>query len=282
MIASTYTSPKQEPKRDESHAFEYNPRPVLRKKAAFDMRILGLAVFLLLASLGTALYHYEATERVATVMLEDVARQVTLHGKDTTAVALDKLGIDILKGDKVSRGLDELLCEGETVFVTRRETVEALAFASVKEYNENLPQAEDQRLKIEVNAEVIASVKANQKKAVSASIYIDSLDHYVIGREVTVTATAYCNCAKCCGSNANGKTANGSIPQQYHTIAASSEYAFGTKVYIPDFKDKSNGGVFEVEDRGGAVNGNKIDIYFSTHEEASRFGTRTFTMYVLE
>jgi 3D (Asp-Asp-Asp) domain-containing protein len=35
-----------------------------------------------------------------------------------------------------------------------------------------------------------------------------------------------------------------------------------------------NGETYVVEDRGGAVEGNVIDIYFDTHEEAVNFGSK--------
>ena len=51
------------------------------------------------------------------------------------------------------------------------------------------------------------------------------------------------------------------------TVAASSKFAFGTKLNI-------NGHTYTVEDRGGAINGNKIDIYVNSHAEALAWGVR--------
>jgi 3D (Asp-Asp-Asp) domain-containing protein len=36
-----------------------------------------------------------------------------------------------------------------------------------------------------------------------------------------------------------------------------------------------------VEDRGGAINGNHIDIYFNTHEEALEFGCQYANVYLV-
>lgn len=99
---------------------------------------------------------------------------------------------------------------------------------------------------------------------------------------VSVTATAYCSCYQCCAPYDGTTTASGTSPRAYHTIAASKSYSFGTKVYIPYFENAANGGMFVVEDRGGAITGNRIDIYFNSHAEALRFGRRTLTMYVLK
>lgn len=105
---------------------------------------------------------------------------------------------------------------------------------------------------------------------------------YVATKKITVEATAYCSCSVCCGPYDGTRTADGSKTKMYHTVAAPSTYAFGTMLYFPYFQDAPNGGVFEVEDRGGAIQGNRIDIYFSSHEEALAFGRKTLEMYVLE
>lgn len=55
----------------------------------------------------------------------------------------------------------------------------------------------------------------------------------------------------------------------------SSSYSFGTKVEIKGM------GTYVVEDRGGAIKGNKIDIYFDSHQEALNFGRRTVYLRVI-
>lgn len=82
----------------------------------------------------------------------------------------------------------------------------------------------------------------------------------------TYKLTAYCGCAKCCGKS-TGITASGARAKSNYTIAAPSNLAFGTKIEI-------NGQLYTVEDRGGAIKGNRIDIYFSSHSEALKFGVQ--------
>lgn len=96
-----------------------------------------------------------------------------------------------------------------------------------------------------------------------------------------VTATGYCPCVACTGSG-DGITASGTTATANRTIAASTSYSFGTEFYIPYFRNSSNKGIFIVEDRGGAIKGNRIDIFFNTHEEAIIFGRRVLKAYVLE
>lgn len=76
--------------------------------------------------------------------------------------------------------------------------------------------------------------------------------------------TGYCACKKCCGKDPSspgyGITAVGTRATEGRTIAMDGRYPFGTKVYIEGV------GYRTVEDRGGAIKGNRIDIYCDSHQ----------------
>lgn len=93
------------------------------------------------------------------------------------------------------------------------------------------------------------------------------------GKSGIYKVTAYCSCAKCCGWS-TGITASGARATANHTIAAPSTFSFGTKVVI-------NGETYTVEDRGGAIQGNRIDIYMNSHAEALAWGVRYLYAEVL-
>lgn len=82
----------------------------------------------------------------------------------------------------------------------------------------------------------------------------------------TYKITAYCSCSKCCGKT-TGRTASGTKATAGRTVAASSKFAFGTKLNI-------GGHIYTVEDRGGAINGNRIDIYVNSHSQALQWGVK--------
>ena len=86
--------------------------------------------------------------------------------------------------------------------------------------------------------------------------------------------TAYCSCAKCCGKT-TGITASGTKATAGRTIAAPARFAFGTKLSL-------NGKVYTVEDRGGAINGNRIDLYVNSHAEALAWGVRYLPVSVVQ
>lgn len=65
-----------------------------------------------------------------------------------------------------------------------------------------------------------------------------------------------------------GVTASGT-KAKHGTIAADiSRYPYGTVMYIEGY------GMGRVEDQGGAIKGEHIDLYFSTHREAQEWGRR--------
>ena len=82
--------------------------------------------------------------------------------------------------------------------------------------------------------------------------------------------TAYCPCEYCCGDYADGVTASGHVIQPGDKfVAAPGNYPFGTKLYIPGY------GWTTVQDRGGAIQGNRLDVFFPTHAEALQWGRQS-------
>jgi len=85
----------------------------------------------------------------------------------------------------------------------------------------------------------------------------------------TYRVSAYCPCEKCCGIFADGITANGhKIKPGDRFVAASKDIPFGTILNIPGY------GKVPVWDRGGAIKGNRLDVYFDTHQEALNWGVK--------
>ena len=60
------------------------------------------------------------------------------------------------------------------------------------------------------------------------------------------------------------------------TIATDSSIPFGTKVYIDGVGERI------VQDRGGAITGNRIDLYFDSHEKALEFGRQTKQVTIIK
>ena len=98
--------------------------------------------------------------------------------------------------------------------------------------------------------------------------------------EVTAYDLSYESCGKLPNHPEYGITASGEPVKEWYTVAAGKELKFGTRVYIPYFADKPNGGVFVVQDRGGGVGNGQLDVYMKTAKECFEFG-RVYGMGVV-
>lgn len=106
-----------------------------------------------------------------------------------------------------------------------------------------------------------------------------------VGTPIKAELTAYCSDSRCTGSSSDSKTAM-QTKARLGVIAAPSNISLGSKVYIPALKNYKADGMFNVEDRGGAIKVKKdgtyvIDVWVPTHEEAIKFGRKKTTIYLM-
>lgn len=95
--------------------------------------------------------------------------------------------------------------------------------------------------------------------------------------------TGYCDCGKCCGwerrwwrtvDSSTGRekkvgiTASGTRTRSGTLAADTGRYPFGTVMLIPGY------GYGRVEDRGGAIKGDHIDLFFGSHSAALKWGKK--------
>ncbi|MEF9992667.1 MAG: G5 domain-containing protein [Romboutsia sp.] len=87
-------------------------------------------------------------------------------------------------------------------------------------------------------------------------------------KQIQVVATAYAG---------DTITSTGTVPK-WGTIAVDPRVIpYGTKVYIPQFDM-----TFKAEDCGGAIKGNKIDIFMGSESQAYGWGRRTIDVYIVK
>lgn len=88
--------------------------------------------------------------------------------------------------------------------------------------------------------------------------------------------TAYCSCSICCGkfNSAHNLTANNKRPIQGLTVAAPRNIPLGTKLLIEQY-------IYEVQDRYNKHLSDRIDIYFTNHLEAKKFGVKHLTVTII-
>lgn len=83
--------------------------------------------------------------------------------------------------------------------------------------------------------------------------------------------TAYCGCELCCGlwSDEKATTASGTHAAEGRTVAVDTDIIpLGSIVEI-------DGHEYIAEDTGAAIQGERIDIYFTSHTDALAFGRQS-------
>jgi 3D (Asp-Asp-Asp) domain-containing protein len=94
---------------------------------------------------------------------------------------------------------------------------------------------------------------------------------------VTAYTLAFSECGKLPSDKGYGITTSGRRAVEGTTIAMDRKYKFGTKVRIEGFKY-----IFTVQDRGGAIVGNRIDIYMNNRKVALKFGKQKLKVTILD
>ena len=94
--------------------------------------------------------------------------------------------------------------------------------------------------------------------------------------QVKMTVSSYCPCRRCCGRFADGITASGKpvTANGGKFCAADKSIPFGTMIEIPGY------GLVPVLDRGGAIKGKKIDVFYEGHKEAIAWGRQNLAVKI--
>lgn len=92
--------------------------------------------------------------------------------------------------------------------------------------------------------------------------------------EVEMEVRGYCACKICCG-HTHGITSYG-LKAQGRVVAAPKTVPFLTVVRVPGY------GEALVLDRGKAVFGRRLEVFFSTHKEAREWGVKRIRVKFLK
>lgn len=88
------------------------------------------------------------------------------------------------------------------------------------------------------------------------------------------TITYYCPCMQCCGKT-DGITATGTLATEDRTVAVDPKVIpLGSEMVI-------EGKSYIAEDVGGAIKGQKIDIYVNSHQEALNRGRQRAEVHLV-
>lgn len=240
-------------------------------------------------------------------------------GEETVGQLLNRLGLTVGEGDVLSHPLqtpvaegmrvqvDQILCRQETYTVdVPHETVccdDASLPMGVREVL--IPGTDGELLRREevtyVNGEAVSRVLLEESlitapvtEVIAAGtgkgeapdtmpviedgyIYLPTGEVLTYTGTTTVRATAYTHTDEGCDMiTATGSTVH------IGTVAVDPRYIpYGTRMFIVANDGSYVYGISEAEDCGGAIKGDRVDLYFPTYEACMAFGWRTCTVYFL-
>ena len=190
------------------------------------------------------------------------------------------IGLGLIVNEYYNRTFDAKLVNSQVTveeqMLEKDKIIEELT-NQIQELKNKQTELENKNKELEETIEKVRVSKFNKKTTVTSRSGSTARTESTNSNEKWIWAnvSAYCACSKCCGKT-NGITASGTKATVGRTIAAPSSYSFGTKIELEGL------GTYVVEDRGGAIQGNKIDVYFTSHSEALAFGRKKIRMRVVQ
>ena len=223
---------------------------------------------------------------------------VTVNGQTAQYKTIRNTVSDMLRGwdvtldkeDVVKPGMNAALKDGTDVkidlFEVRKETVsEAIDFKSKTEYTSDLMEGEtevttegvkgEDRVTYEITylggieqsrKEIARETVSKPVTEVIAEGTAVSYDGVKYSRMITVVATGY--------THTGNRTATGTHPHRGTMAVDRRVIPMGSYGYVPGY------GAVHAEDTGGAIKGNRIDLFFETRGQAVSWGHRTVDLYI--
>lgn len=246
-------------------------------------------------------------EKAFTTVLVDGGKEKRVWTTSTTvADFLEHHGVSLKEQDRVEPQQDKMVTKDTVVKVIRVEKVtdvveEPVEYAVVTKSDSSLSKGEEKvvtkgqeglvKREYEVtleNGEEVSrtllketQVKESQNKIVVVGTKVSSEPvsrgaSSSVGKEFYVSSTAYtANCNGCSGVTATGFNLHEN-PNAKVIAVDPNVIPLGSKVYVEGY------GYAIAADTGGAIKGNKIDVFFPTREQAYRWGVRTVKIKVIE
>ena len=140
--------------------------------------------------------------------------------------------------------------------------------------------------KVPVDSIVEIGTKQRPKKAITGFTTMPNEDvppyKSCIIAEATAYDLSYESCGKNPGDRGYGITASG-MQARYGVVAVDPRVIpLGTKLYITSVDGSWTYGEAIAGDTGGAIKGNRVDLFFNTRAECMNFGRRQIKVYILE
>ena len=123
-----------------------------------------------------------------------------------------------------------------------------------------------------VNKVVECGVWNLKRSGLNSAASIGTVNGHDYSMVISATATAYCD---------KGTTASG-LRSQVGVVAVDPRVIpLGTRLYIESADGSWSYGVCVAGDTGGAIKGNKVDLFYDSYNQCIQFGRRGCNIYVL-
>ncbi len=172
--------------------------------------------------------------------------------------------VKVIEDKNLLKGKTEVKTEGQ---VGKNELVYKITYHNGKEVDKKFIE------------EVVTNKPINKvvKKGIKTEVQVATSRGSDLGRSKSTTSNRKHMRVVATAYTGHNKTATGTTPKWGTISVDPSIIPYGTKVYIPQF-DK----VFIAEDCGGAIKGNKIDIYMENESKVYNWGRKSIDIYVIK
>jgi len=228
-------------------------------------------------------------------VVADGEEKIVKTQPDTVENVLAKANITLGEKDRVEPKVTQYIRGPEKIEIIRVDErviteLKTMPYETVSRNDFNLPlgekkiaqkgedgQEEIKTIEVIENGKVVSSktertvVKAPKAEIVlSGTVQVASRGsaNFTYTQKRRMTATAY--------THTGNRTASGTIARVGAVAVDPKVIPLGTKLYIDGY------GYARAEDTGGAIKGDKIDLFFNTMDEVRRFGRRGVTVYILK
>lgn len=179
----------------------------------------------------------------------------------------------VIMNKEVDRGVVTVVQEGKTGLrrsETKNKYVNGILDSSVVVKDEIVSEPIPRIVEKGSREQVIATSRGNTRYK------------KVITMNASAYDSGYASTGKRPGHKYYGITASGTKARPGVVAVDPRVIPLGTKLYIESLDGTKDYGFAVAEDTGGAIKGNKIDLYFNTYNECINFGRRNVKVYVLE
>ena len=194
--------------------------------------------------------------------------------KETVDVVKEEIPFENIsrKSNKLTKGTTQIVQKGENGL---KEIEIKKIFKNGKLNSEKI-----------VAEKIVSKPVSNVVEVGTKDVHIASRGNFRFKKSFIATATAYdlsyASCGKRPGDRGYGITASGAKAGPGSVSVDPRVIPLGTKLYIESLDGSKDYGFATAEDTGGAIKGNRIDLFFTSGEACKSFGRRKVKVYILE